>query len=721
MRILKWSLLVLLVVILIPVAGFSALLGGLWSYDLKVEKGSFWLETIKERTGYDIVVSSPVYVKIGQEFSLLGENIHVRAVEGASTQNLAEIGSLDVYGDLSFGLLWGEQPTLSTLNGKDITLNLQRNANGKMILPRVAALLQKEAPTDFIISSALAEEKFSFEEIPVEDIDVKNVQINVVSPDEPALSIALAAMKAHKPIGNSDGFLRMEGAFNNTPIAADAAITTRGAISGGIQFAGIDVQLSGQALGKVDIDSTIQIADTVLLSRLLSQPLPEGPFQVKSETRYESGVIQIALERFQSKNSLLKGQINFNPQRRALTADLKGAKLDIADFQPKPTGGSAKAAMKTDDGKVIPDVDLPAILLKKHLLPEFADAEIDIEVGAFRADKVLLEDVKLKIIANDHGAEIDIDKATIGLGGQIAGQLGIKVGKEPKVVTDLRLESTPISTFQPFAPIISRLDGVLNLELKGSTSGTNLRALAAGYSGDVSFSLYDGYVHLPDSAAKLLATIAPTILEEGLLVVKCADFQSTLEDGVDQRFDGVLLSQAMLAYGGGTVNLGAEEVNLMYQNELSVLGATMGLPLGVKGAFAAPKFKPDLKALIAAKKSKDVPMPERQRSVCHNETASNIKGSYSAATSMLKLDGLGNLTDISAIKDTVKAKVQDKIQQGVSKIKAKAVEKVIEQSLDGGGVAAKAQELIGENLGGGSSKTDSLKEAGKALLGGLKF
>ena len=118
MRILKWSLLVLLVVILIPVAGFSALLGGLWSYDLKVEKGSFWLETIKERTGYDIVVSSPVYVKIGQEFSLLGENIHVRAVEGASTQNLAEIGSLDVYGDLSFGLLWASSQLYPRLMAK---------------------------------------------------------------------------------------------------------------------------------------------------------------------------------------------------------------------------------------------------------------------------------------------------------------------------------------------------------------------------------------------------------------------------------------------------------------------------------------------------------------------------------------------------------------------------------------------------------------------------
>ena len=717
MRILKWSLLVLLVVILIPVIGFSTMLGGLWNYDLKVEKGSFWLETIKENTGYDVVVSSPVYVKIGQEFSLLGKNIHIRGSKGSASKNLAEIGSLDVYGDLSFGLLWGEDPTLSSLTGEDITLNLQRDAHGEMILPKVAALLQKDVPTDFMISSALAnEEAFNFEEIPVEDIDLKNVQINVTSPDEPALSIALATMNAHKPIGNSDGYLRMEGTFNNTPIAADVAITTRGAVFGGMAFAGIDVQLSGQALGKVEIDSTIQVANTVLLSRLLSQSLPEGPFQVKSKTYYENGVIKVALERFQSKNTLLSGALNLSPRGRALTADLKGPNLDVADFLPKPTGGSAKAVTlaKIDDGKVIPKIDLPDVLFKKRLLPEFADAEINVELGSFRADKVLLEDVKLKIVANDHGAEIDIDQATIGLGGQIAGQLGVKVGKKPKVVTDLRLESTPISTFQPFAPIISRLDGVLNLELKGSTSGANLRALAAGYSGDVNFSLYDGYVHLPDSAAKLLATIAPTILEEGLLIVKCADFQSTLKDGVDQHFDGVLLSQAMLAYGGGMVNLGAEEANLMYQNEFSVMGATMGLPLGVKGAFSAPKFKPDLKALISAKKSKDVPMPERQRSVCHNETASNIKGSYSAAAGLLKMDGLGKLTDIRAMK----GKIKDKVQQGVSSLRAKAVEKVIESNL-GGDKVAKVKEMIGGNLDSG--KVESLEQAGKALLGGLKF
>ena len=719
MRILKWSLLILLILILIPIGGFASLIGGLWSYDFKLEKDSALIGLIKERTGYDVVITEPVRIKLSNEFTLLGENIIVRTKYNNSGQNLAEIGFLDLYGDVDFGVLWGERPDIVKLDAQRIVLNLERDAQGEFVLPKLAHILQQDAPSDILISSAFASQQLSLDDMPVEDLKITDMQIHVTEPDQDPLSVTIATMEVNKPLGNADGFLQVQGDYNYNPFSVDVDITRYGAVSGTVQFVGTDVTLSGQILGEIEIDSVINISNTLPLSRLLAQPLPEGPFNITAKTHVKNGLIKIALERLQSKRTLLSGVINLSPKGRALTADLQGREMNIADFIPvtkdaEETSNTAQASSAADDGRVIPDIALPEALMRKHLLPEYADIQVDIQLGSFHAGKVLLQDVRAKLILDDRGAEIDIDEASLGLGGKLAGQLGFKVGKQPKVISDLRLHTTPISTFQPFIPVVSRLDGVVNFELKGVASGTSLRALAENYSGDVKFSLYDGYIHLPEQASKLLATVAPAILDEGLLIVKCADFQSTLQDGVDPNFNGVLLSRAMLAFGGGSINLGQEQMNLLYQNELSVLGATMGMPLGVQGSFATPKFKPDLKSFLAGKMPSHVAMPKRANSVCHSEVAANIQGEYSAGPAMLKLDGLGNLQNLTAVKE----KIQDTVQDGVSGLKEKAAQKLIEKSL-GGDKASAAQKLIEKNLD--ADKVDKIEEVGKNLLGKLKF
>lgn len=723
MRILKWSLLVLFVLILLPLIGLATLIAGLWSYDFKVAKDSFLLETIRERTGYEIIVTSPVRVVLSKEFSLLGENMTVRAAPGSAAPNLAEIGFLSVYGDVDFRVLWGQNPDITKFEGKDITINLERSKKGDFILPKVAALFQERSDSASLIAPAWADDFYSSYSVPFHDLILKNIMVNITDDVQP-VTLSIATLEARKPIGSSDGYLKMQGDYSYNAFSADVDITQHGVISGTGQFSGTDVSLSGQVVEDIKIDSVVNVSSTLALSRLLGQPLPPGPFSIESKLHYDHGRIKVALERLQASKSLLNGVINFSLKGRALTAELQGTELDVADFLPVDDEPSDAAqdtgASRADnsDQRVIPDITLPDVLLQKYLLPEYADAKINVNLGALRIGKVLLQEVKAKIVAHDRGGEIDIDQATLGLGGKIAGQVGVKVGKKPELITDVRFQTTPISTFQPFVPALSRLDGVVNLELKGAAAGTNLRALVADYDGDIKFSLYDGYVHLPDEAARLLATVAPAILDEGLLIVKCADFQSSLREGVDPNFDGVLLSRAMLAFGGGAVDLATEQLNLRYQNEMSVLGATFGLPLDITGAFAAPDFAPNLKAFLAAKRPDDIARPDRLKSPCHSEVSAGIKGKYSAAPAMLKLDGLGNLKNIGAIKETITDNLKEKAQEKVQQIKQKAVEKVIEKTLDSGSTA-KVKELIGNNLD--QDKIDVIEEAGKKLLGGLKF
>ena len=419
--------------------------------------------------------------------------------------------------------------------------------------------------------------------------------------------------------------------------------------------------------------------------------MPLGPFDFQGQVTFSSGILKIDIAHFLAQDTKFSGHMVLNLPSRALIADIKGQQLSVADFliadsATQTDGVSAEVssvAVAADDGRLIPDMALPMVLLQKHFLPEFADAEITIDLAMVKADPLLFKNVKAKIKADDLGAEIDVDNANWGLGGKISGQFSFKVGKQPEFISDFRVLTTPISTFQSIIPAINRLNGTVNAELKGVTSGQGLRALASNFTGKSSFSLYDGYVHLPDEAGAVLALIAPTILEEGLLILKCVELQSDFTKGVDDSFDGVVLSQALSAYGGGRIDLRQEQLGMRYLLELAVLGAPMGLPLGVEGSFVAPKFDPNFESLISGKVANPVPVPNGKRSACHDEVATKLSGKYEGMPSFFSLDALGNLKGLEGL---------------------------------GSGMGT-IQEKLKENLSAG--QTDQIEKAGKSLLGGL--
>jgi hypothetical protein len=190
------------------------------------------------------------------------------------------------------------------------------------------------------------------------------------------------------------------------------------------------------------------------------------------------------------------------------------------------------------------------------------------------------------------------------LGGRIKGKLDVNLAPSPPA---LKLEAAvrELGLEQVFrrlgkAPAAS---GPLDLDLAVSAQGTDLNALLASMSGQVSGSIRGGSL-----ADRTINLAGQTIVEwvftrtaDGSAPLVCLVARFDFKDGIAAARQLVLETDKVQAAGGGTLNLRDETMDLVFQPrpKRNDLVGEVG-PVGVSGPLSRPEIKV-AKGTVAAK------------------------------------------------------------------------------------------------------------------------
>jgi uncharacterized protein involved in outer membrane biogenesis len=272
-------------------------------------------------------------------------------------------------------------------------------------------------------------------------------------------------------------------------------------------------------------------------------------------------------------SSDLSGEVTVEKRkdRRFLKADLVSRSLDWKDLA-SVLGGSpaapevaspkleAVAQSLAAQGRILPDSPLDVTRLRS------LDADVRFRATAVQANRMKLSQVSLGVKL-DH-AVLTINPLTFGFAqGNLNGHARIDArNATPVTDLDMTLSNYALQSFLPVrggaAPASGLIDGRFSLH----GSGRSVHETAAGASGTVRFTVPHGELRqafaelLGINAAKGLSLLLSKDQRKTDLRCALADFD--VRGGIMSTRNLVIDTGVVVSHGSGTVNLGAETMNL---------------------------------------------------------------------------------------------------------------------------------------------------------------
>jgi len=289
--------------------------------------------------------------------------------------------------------------------------------------------------------------------------------------------------------------------------------------------------------------------------------------------------------------------------RPVVNANFSSTQVDLAAFTPKdptkppgqaPSTGPAQGGA-TKGGRVFSDDPLPFDLLNA------SDGEL-----RYRAGKVLVKGAPvtdLAITANWRNGEFNLKPLTANIGG---GKVNVEFAANARGQT---IASKVDAKGVNLGPLLETMQ-VTNLLHDGKTdfmadvrgAGRSMRAVMASLDGTSALHVGEGeieskYVDL--LGADVVRVLGP--LQEGRAQTKlnCVVGRYDIKDGLVTSKVNVTDTGRMTVVGEGTVNLGTEQLALMFTpapKNASLV--SLAVPIRVGGTLAEPSISPDTGAAL---------------------------------------------------------------------------------------------------------------------------
>lgn len=308
----------------------------------------------------------------------------------------------------------------------------------------------------------------------------------------------------------------------------------------------------------------------------------------------------------------VKGTLASGPGGRpTLNGDVKSDVIDadrLLAALGKPSGGApapvaapqAEAPAKpAASGRVIPDTPIPFDLLRP------ADADVTLNVGELKSGGASYRVIRLHLALRDGQLRIDPFSADLPEGHLDASLTADARQAAPPVA--LRLHAPGLAVQSLFAALrmpgyaTGRLEVYADLHGAGATP----HAIAGGLDGSLGLAMTNGTVD-----NRLLGSTMGSILKEvnlldlvgrgGTSQIECFAARIDASRGVGAVRALLLKSQLLTLDGDGSMNLGAETLDLHVRPQGRVGGTGFVVPLRVAGSFRAPSAAPDPAAAVAA-------------------------------------------------------------------------------------------------------------------------
>ena len=307
----------------------------------------------------------------------------------------------------------------------------------------------------------------------------------------------------------------------------------------------------------------------------------------------------------------VKGSAAYADGRPSLQAAVQSDMLDadaliaaLAKPAASPNAGGAPAAApapapRRPSGRIFPDTPIPFAMLR------MADAEVKLNIAAMKYGgaqyKAIVANIDL------HNGALKLDPLSADLPeGRLSGAL-TAADTPPAPPVSVRLEA-PALAAGPLLAAMGKpgyLSGNLEVHANLSGAGATPHAIAASLNGTLGVAMANGTVDnrlLGSTLGKVLqaVNVLDLVGRGGASQVQCFAARLTTQHGVGTLQPLVLSSSLITMEGGGTVNLGAETLDLRLRPQGRVAGTAIVVPVRVTGSLSAPAVVSDPTATVTA-------------------------------------------------------------------------------------------------------------------------
>ncbi len=592
---------------------------------------------VKEQTGRDLTIGGDISLSFLPRLSVTVNEVAFANADWASTPNMATMEQLEIVLKV-FPLLRGEialdrfvlvRPEI------DLAYNAQGQANWEFDVPAPEA--PATAPT---ASDASGEDGAGFTP-QVTDIQLGRISLidgrvrysdarSGAVHEASAINLDVSLPSLDDPLGVDGSLVWNEDTIKLSLDVADPRAFSRGETSE-IQFDLSAPKITSNFSGSASLSPALAINGTTSLkipsvrdlAAWAGQPLAPGGGMGALDLDGQLGVMgdkytfsDVALS-FDGMNGTGSLSVDAGRTRPLLTGDLSLDRLDANTYLAQndaaagetgsddTSSGSSGSAASASQGWSDAPIDLSGL--------KAIDADLKLSV-----DEILFQDIKvgkstLGILLNNGKLTASLTELALYEGAG-TGRLVLDGSRStPAVTAKFDLQGISAYPLLRDAASFERLEGLGTIGFDVQTSGHSQKAMMSALSGAGSVNFADGAIR-GINIAELMRNVlsaATTGWDGG--GSQSTDFSElsgtfTIASGILSNSDLKLLSPLVRITGKGTVNLPEQTLNYRVEPKLAATlegqggsQETRGLevPIVISGPWAAPRFTPDLAAIIA--------------------------------------------------------------------------------------------------------------------------
>jgi uncharacterized protein involved in outer membrane biogenesis len=434
------------------------------------------------------------------------------------------------------------------------------------------------------------------------------------------IALALKELTAQEPAPDAPLHLTLDAAYNGAPVSltADtgplAGLLAGGAVPWPVKLAvtaagaklGVDGTVAEPAAGRgLAIALTADVPDLAALSALAGTALPPlktVAVQLRLADMDGGNGIAVSDLKLTLPNADLAGSLSVQRGVRPLVkANLSAKRIDLdtltrtmsAAVPAAPGKPVAPETQGERSGRLIPDTRLPFSVLR------LADSDIQLAVDDLRSGQQDYKSIKLHAVTKD--GRLTLDPLTLDVPG---GQMDMKATVDakpamPPVTLTLRAPGLALQALLKALDKPGYASGTLELRADLRGAGDTPQAIAASLDGAVGAAVVKGEID-----SKLLGNMMSGLLHKteltqlaakaGMSALTCFAMRLDASNGVGTLRALRLDTSTLGMTGVGTLNFGAETLDLHLRPAAGIAGTNITAPVIVEGTFADPSIHPDV-------------------------------------------------------------------------------------------------------------------------------
>jgi uncharacterized protein involved in outer membrane biogenesis len=551
------------------------------------------------------------------------QQIDLDAVYNGTSFNLAGvIGSLARLQDPSSTTPWPLNVTLAAagakvsvngsltqpLHGRGYALSLQGSVPNLTTLAKLAPDTTLPPLQDLNFSTKIADSGKPLPQISNLTLHVGPSDLSSIAAGLKIDKVDITAPSSDQPIQASGG-----GTFVGGPVTLAATLGAPASMTAGpfpvdvkAQAAGGNVEVKGaiahpQTLGGVGLGITAQVPDLSTLSPLAGHPLPAiKSVALQAELNDAAGGFRQGATLRNIKLTTAEGDLSGNAglalgQKPSFTAQLTATRMDAdavlaAAGKPAQTAHPASSpppAKPAPPARLFSDRPLPFGLLR------VADADVTLTVQDLHSGGTDYRALNIHAVLHDGRLTVSPFAADLP-GGHMSGTLSADASQaNPPIALTLMAPGLDVAPLLAAARLPGHASGKVEVHADLHGTGTSAHAIAGDLNGTLGLAMEGGTVDTALLNNLLGGVLAKANLlgltaQGGSTELRCFATRAVAQHGVATINPFLLSTAAMTVDGSGSVNLGAETLDMTLRPQGRVGGTGFVVPVQLAGPIRAP-------------------------------------------------------------------------------------------------------------------------------------